>query len=228
MKSANKSNLFFAGSLMAGIVLAAPLASAEDVIFFKDVPSAAEVNEVLFGKAPSPDGPLTRSIRVVDPSGDSALDKTRAIRMHNPETPAAAVTPVAVDAQDAAVAGPAPAAAQESSGVGLGFNLQFAFDSVDLLPESRPFIDRLGEVLGSPDNAGKQLVIVGHTDASGSDSYNAQLSERRAIAVQQYLTTSWNIDPSRLQIQGAGEGQPLDGTDPFDGINRRVEFYAVN
>lgn len=228
MQSAYNKRMVLFGSLMAGVVLAAPLASAEDVILFKDVPSAEEVNDVLFGKGEVPaDGLRTRSIRVVDPSGDAAKEKTRAIRMHNPAQGAgAAVTPVAVEAADAAVSGPEPAAAP--SGVGLGFNLQFAFDSVEILPDSQPYIDRLGEVLGSPDNAGKQLLIIGHTDASGSDSYNAQLSERRAVAIRDYLATSWNIDVALLQVQGAGEGQPLDGTDPLDGINRRVEFFALN
>ena len=228
MKSAYRHCLVLAGSLMAGLVIAAPLASAEDVILFKDVPSAEEVNDVLFGDGDAPaDSLRTRSIRVVDPVVDDVAEKTRAIRMHAPEQGAAAATePVAVNSQDAAASGPAPAASP--SGVGLGFNLQFAFDSVELLTESQPYIDRLGEVLGNPDNAGKQLLIIGHTDASGSDVYNRQLSERRAASIQQYLATAWNIEASRLQIQGAGEGQPLEGTNPLDGVNRRVEFYALN
>ena len=228
MKSAYRHCLVLAGSLMAGLVIAAPLASAEDVILFKDVPSAEEVNDVLFGDGDAPaDSLRTRSIRVVDPVVDDVAEKTRAIRMHAPEQGAAAAAePVAVNSQDAAASGPAPAASP--SGVGLGFNLQFAFDSVELLTESQPYIDRLGEVLGNPDNAGKQLLIIGHTDASGSDVYNRQLSERRAASIQQYLATAWNIEASRLQIQGAGEGQPLEGTNPLDGVNRRVEFYALN
>ena len=247
MHSALKNNLVLAGGLMAGIILAAPLASAEEVVIFKSVPSAAEVNEVLFGKADAAsERGLVRSL-----TAPSAGDKTRAIRLHNPAQGTPEATPAAVDAQDAAIApapapaaaapapvetqeaavtapAPAPEAAPSSAGVGLGFNLQFAFDSVDLLPESRPFIDRLGEVLGQPDNTGKQILIVGHTDGSGDDAYNAQLSERRAIAVRDYLTASWNVDPSLLRIEGAGESQPLGGTDPFDGINRRVEFFALN
>jgi len=225
MTSASQFNLTLAGSLVVGLVFTASFASADDVILFKDVPSAEEVNDVLFGEGDAQiDGLRTRSIRVVEPSADAVEEKTRAIRMHNPEQGAAAVTPVAVDSEDAAVSGPEPATTE----TGLGFNLQFGFDSVEILADSQPYIDRLGEVLGKPDNAGKQLLIVGHTDASGSDSYNAQLSERRAVAIQQYLTTAWNIDAARFQIQGAGEAQPLDGTDPLDGINRRVEFFAIN
>lgn len=227
MKSAYRNPLILAGSLLSGLVLSAPLASADDVILFQDVPSAEEVNDILFGEGDAPiEGLRTRSIRVVDPVADGGGERTRAIRMHAPEQAATPVTPVAVDGKDAAVSGPAPAAAP--SGVGLGFNLQFAFDSVELLAESQAYIDRLGEVLGNPDNAGKQLLIIGHTDASGSDGYNLDLSERRAASIQQYLTTAWNIEANRLQIQGAGEGQPLQGTDPLDGINRRVEFYALN
>ncbi|MGI9449877.1 MAG: OmpA family protein, partial [Geminicoccaceae bacterium] len=69
---------------------------------------------------------------------------------------------------------------------------------------------------------------MGHTDATGGDSYNSTLSMRRAEAVKGYLTTTWNIPSDQLKIQGAGESQPLAGTDPDDGINRRVEFFALN
>jgi len=245
MHSSLQSQMVLVGGLMAGLALAAPLASAEEVVIFKSVPSAEEVNAVLFGTdSAKPDSPRVRSLRVTDPSGDTGGQKTRAIRMHNPAqgaSEASAVTPVAVDAQDAAISPSEPAAAPSveptaepaqaaasSTGVGLGFNLQYAFDSVEPVPDSKAYIDRLGEVLGAPENAGKPILIVGHTDGSGSTIYNDQLSERRAVAVRNYLTTTWNIDPNLLQIEAAGESQPLDGTDPLDGINRRVEFFSIN
>lgn len=226
MHNVLQSKMFLVGSLMAGVLLAAPFAHAEEIVIFKSVPSAEEISDVLFGKdETSSDGPRVRSIRVNNSSSDAVGEKTRAVRMHNSaqdNTPAA--TP------DVAGSGsePKPIAAAPSAGVGLGFNLQFAFDSVELLSESKAYIDRLGEVLGNPENKGKPVLIVGHTDGSGAETYNAQLSERRAVAVRDYLTTTWNIDGSLLQTEGAGESQVLDGTDPLDGINRRVEFFALN
>ncbi|MDH3662896.1 MAG: OmpA family protein [Alphaproteobacteria bacterium] len=225
---------------MAGITLAAPPAFAEEIVIFKSVPSAEEVNNVLFGKGGAEAaGGRTRSLRLGDSSSGAGLGGTRAISMHNSAQDAGVGTPVAQETPAAAPVATAntsvaaantsePAAAPSSTGVGLGFNLQFDFDSVELVSDSKAYIDRLGEVLGNPDNAGKQLLIVGHTDGSGSDGYNTELSERRAVAIRNYLTTTWSIDPSLLQIKGAGESQPLDGTDPLDGVNRRVEFFAMN
>jgi OOP family OmpA-OmpF porin len=70
------------------------------------------------------------------------------------------------------------------------------------------------------------LLIKGHTDASGSDSYNQVLSEHRAAAVQDYLVRSYRIDPARVVAQGRGEAEPLT-ENPYDGKNRRVEFERI-
>ena len=246
MHSVFRSHMVLAGGLMAGIALTASPTLADEIVIFKSVPTAEEVNNVLFGNGGvETKKPLTRSLLPADPS--SGLGATRAIRMHNSaQDTAKATAPVAATAAPAPAAtasAPAPAPAAEApvvtasaepttatsgTGVGLGFNLQFGFDSVALEGDSKAYIDRLGEVLGQPENAGKQLLIVGHTDGSGDDGYNSQLSERRALAVRDYLATTWSVDANLLQIQGAGETQPLDGTDPFDGINRRVEFFALN
>ena len=64
--------------------------------------------------------------------------------------------------------------------------------------------------------------IDGHTDASGSDSYNMTLSQRRAASVVRFLEAS-GIDAGRLKAQGHGETAPRDSSDPFAAINRRVE-----
>lgn len=200
------------------------IAAADDVIMYKDVPSAEEVNRALFGDGGDAfEGQRTRSIRIEEPTAEVVEEKTRAIRLIEPEEklPASDVNNQAVAAtEDIAIGAP--------SGVGLGFNLQFGFNSVEILPESKPYIDRLGEVMSSIENQSKSLLIMGHTDSTGSEAYNAVLSEKRASAVRSYLTTTWNIPADQLQIEGAGETQPLAGTAPSDGINRRVEFYAIN
>lgn len=64
--------------------------------------------------------------------------------------------------------------------------------------------------------------IDGHTDASGSDSYNMTLSQRRATSVVRYLEAA-GIDASRLRAKGHGETAPRNSADPFAAINRRVE-----
>lgn len=212
-----------AAVIVASLATYSYTAMADDVILYKEVPSAEEVNRVLFGNGGDDLTGPSRSIKFKDPSNEEFLGKARAIRLHEPKK----ALPAA-EAGNQAVAATEDIPAGSSDGVGLGFNLQFAFNSVAILPESKPYIDRLGEVLSSIENQNKSLLILGHTDSIGSEDYNANLSERRASAVKGYLTTAWNIPANQLEIRGAGETQPLAGTAPNDGINRRVEFYAVN
>jgi outer membrane protein OmpA-like peptidoglycan-associated protein len=135
------------------------------------------------------------------------------------------VTAVATPASASASAS-APASAGEPPGTVLGLNILCAYDSAEILPESRPYLERLGEVLREPGNAGARIAVVGHTDATGPDGYNLELSRRRARAVEAYLAGSHGIDPGRLGVRGMGEGRPLPGLDGLDPRNRRVEFYA--
>jgi outer membrane protein OmpA-like peptidoglycan-associated protein len=76
---------------------------------------------------------------------------------------------------------------------------------------------------------GTDLLIVGHTDAVGSESYNLSLSERRAAAVVNYLA-SQGVTRARLRPAGRGESEPVAGNDTEAGRaqNRRVEvaIYA--
>lgn len=69
-----------------------------------------------------------------------------------------------------------------------------------------------------------EVLIVGHTDARGTDSYNMDLSDRRAASARAYLT-SQGIDPSRVRTSGRGEAEPVASNDTDMGRqqNRRVE-----
>jgi outer membrane protein OmpA-like peptidoglycan-associated protein len=70
--------------------------------------------------------------------------------------------------------------------------------------------------------------VAGHTDSSGSDSYNQQLSERRAGSVAQYLQ-SQGVISQRLITVGMGESRPVADNNTADGkqLNRRVEITLV-
>jgi outer membrane protein OmpA-like peptidoglycan-associated protein len=69
------------------------------------------------------------------------------------------------------------------------------------------------------------ILVIGHTDSSGSDQLNLNLSKKRADSVISYLT-SHGISSSRLKSQGLGEAQPKFSNDTESGKaqNRRVEF----
>jgi outer membrane protein OmpA-like peptidoglycan-associated protein len=72
------------------------------------------------------------------------------------------------------------------------------------------------------------ITVIGHTDSKGSDDYNQSLSERRASAVTNYLSTN-GIANSRLTAIGKGELDPIASNDTEDSssLNRRVEFVIT-
>lgn len=105
-------------------------------------------------------------------------------------------------------------------------NVTFQTDSADLSPA---FFDVLGSVAKVMEEYEKTVVeVAGHTDSTGSDSYNQGLSERRARSVAQYLT-SQGIDNQRLMTIGMGEARPVADNGSADGrqANRRVEITMV-
>jgi outer membrane protein OmpA-like peptidoglycan-associated protein len=105
----------------------------------------------------------------------------------------------------------------------LSLPVQFSFDSSDILPAARKQLDALAEGLRMLPNL-QSVVIEGHTDATGSDAYNEQLSQRRAMVVKHYLVAMHGIDPARLRAVGLGKYVPLPGADRYAPENRRVQF----
>lgn len=100
--------------------------------------------------------------------------------------------------------------------------LLFAYDSDVVQPAAQTNLTELARSLNKyPDS---QLLIVGHTDNAGSDSYNQGLSQRRADAAAAYLGTQ-GVARSRIQTSGKGESEPVATNDSDAGRqqNRRVE-----
>jgi outer membrane protein OmpA-like peptidoglycan-associated protein len=105
--------------------------------------------------------------------------------------------------------------------------LLFAFDSDSIQSAAGVNLRELASSLQKyPDS---QLLIVGHTDNVGDDSYNQRLSERRANSAAAYLATQ-GVGRSRLATSGKGEAEPVTTNDSEAGRqkNRRVEvaIYA--
>lgn len=82
----------------------------------------------------------------------------------------------------------------------------FGFDS-ERLSMPQPKLDQIAAALKT-DGGPSQIVIVGHTDRLGSDTYNQKLSERRAEAVKAYIASK-GVETSRLQVVGKGESEPV-------------------
>jgi outer membrane protein OmpA-like peptidoglycan-associated protein len=100
--------------------------------------------------------------------------------------------------------------------------LLFDFDSAAIRGEARHNLDELARSLNRyPDS---DLMIVGHTDAVGSNGYNQDLSERRAQSSASYLYAR-GVD-RRIETLGRGENEPVASNDSESGRlhNRRVEI----
>lgn len=106
-------------------------------------------------------------------------------------------------------------------------NVRFRLNSAELDPGAIDQLATLAKVLKNPSIAEQSFGISGHTDASGSDGHNLDLSKRRAEAVKQYLHAYFGVDGSRLFINGQGESQLIEGIDPLSAENRRVEIVNL-
>lgn len=105
-------------------------------------------------------------------------------------------------------------------------NVTFASNSSDLNSQFFTTLDSVGTVLKEYNKT--VVEVAGHTDSTGSDEYNKQLSMRRAQTVANYLTGR-GVKQERLLTVGAGEAYPVASNDTEQGkqLNRRVELTIV-
>ena len=106
--------------------------------------------------------------------------------------------------------------------------VNFDFDKSSLRPDAVAILSEAVSILQKYPEL--RVEVAGHTDSIGTDAYNQGLSERRARAVYDYLTSN-GIDASRLVgPNGYGENRPIDTNDTSDGRarNRRTELNVQN
>lgn len=104
--------------------------------------------------------------------------------------------------------------------------VNFEFDSDRLTPEAKEILKQVAQTLQAyPD---VNVEIAGHTDSTGTDAYNLGLSEKRSIAVKNFLTGQ-GVLAARMSPTGYGESQPIDTNDTEEGQakNRRVELRVI-
>ena len=103
----------------------------------------------------------------------------------------------------------------------------FAFNKAELSAQAAPRLDKLANFLKQfPD---RKLLIEGYTDSVGSDSYNQNLSDRRAQAVRDALVQR-GVDSSRITARGYGKAHPVADNASPEGraMNRRVEIVIAD
>jgi outer membrane protein OmpA-like peptidoglycan-associated protein len=112
----------------------------------------------------------------------------------------------------------------------VGEGIQVTFDSGILFDVNQAMLrsaaqQNLSDLVASLEEyEGTDVLVVGHTDATGEASYNQGLSERRADAARTYLLGA-GLDSDRVSAMGMGEEEPVDTNDTDAGrqANRRVE-----
>lgn len=101
--------------------------------------------------------------------------------------------------------------------------LLFGFDSSTLQAEAEQNLTEFASSMNEFEET--NILIVGHTDAKGSESYNQSLSERRAQSAADFLVKH-GVAASRIQAEGKGETEPVATNETAEGRtqNRRVEI----
>jgi len=105
--------------------------------------------------------------------------------------------------------------------------IQFDLNSDVIRPESWETVGRIADALHHPLLSGNRFLVVGHTDSSGTREHNLELSDKRAFAVSELLTTTFRVPNKRLLPIGFGEEQIFDTKNSKAAVNRRVEFINL-
>lgn len=202
MRNTRVSASAFTGFLALGLVVLAPAMSTADEA--KKVPTAAELMEALRSKA-------TRAVGAPLPKEEierrALIAKLKAKATRGLSMPERQVLAKAVGNQP-----------------NVDLEVFFEFNSAEIKPDAEPSLRSLGEALKS---ASSDFLVAGHTDAKGGANYNQSLSERRAVAIRDYLMANYAIPADRLMAVGYGREQLKNKDDPTAAENRRVQIVNM-
>ena len=104
----------------------------------------------------------------------------------------------------------------------------FALNGEEVQDSAHDTLAKVAEIIDVYD--GREVRIVGHTDAMGDAAYNKALSERRAALIKQFFVDRFDLEESRLVTEGVGEARPIASNATLEGrrANRRVEVLILD
>ncbi|WP_018701243.1 OmpA family protein [Amorphus coralli] len=105
--------------------------------------------------------------------------------------------------------------------------ITFDFDSSRIRPESYESLGLIADALHTVYLGGDRFLVIGHTDAKGAREYNLKLSQRRADAIVEALTTTFNVPANMVVPVGLGEEDLRDPANPYSEVNRRVQLINL-
>ena len=105
-------------------------------------------------------------------------------------------------------------------------HIGFEFNKHDISNEYNDFLTHLAKIMKN--TRGVLLNINGHTDSVGTNTYNFNLSRKRALSIANFLVNQ-GVARSRMQTYGFGSTKPIapDSTETGRAKNRRVEFHII-
>jgi len=109
----------------------------------------------------------------------------------------------------------------------IDLEINFDYNSADISAKSASSVQALGRALTNPDLKGSTFIVAGYTDAAGGESFNQDLSERRADAIKRYLTNKFGIAGTDLVTVGYGKSKLKDPANPMAEANRRVQVVNM-
>ena len=115
--------------------------------------------------------------------------------------------------------------AQEKPSIDL--EITFDYNSANISEKAMPAVTALGKALTNPDLKGTTFVLAGHTDATGGDTYNQDLSERRADSLKKYLMEKYSLAAADLVTVGYGKSKLKNASNPAAEENRRVQVVNM-
>src|ERR1700682_1076546 len=110
----------------------------------------------------------------------------------------------------------------------IDLEIHFDYNSADISKGSTRAVQELGKALSNASLKGSTFVVAGHTDAVGGETYNQDLSERRADTIKKYLIDKYGIAGANLVTVGYGKDKPKDPNAPMDPANRRVQVVNMD
>jgi outer membrane protein OmpA-like peptidoglycan-associated protein len=173
----------------------------------------------LFVLLPDPDDNSVGRVTVSNAGGAVDLSgawQTTRVGVNRAPTPAAAMDKADVERAFRDVLAALPPPAQH-------FTLYFEFGTDELTNESRALTPQILQVVKA--RANPDVIVVGHTDTTGSAASNDELGFKRATIVRNLLVAA-GLDASAVEITSHGEGDPLVPTpdETYEPRNRRVEI----
>ncbi|HYD97512.1 MAG TPA: OmpA family protein [Noviherbaspirillum sp.] len=226
---------FFALQCAAAAALALPAAAAvAQVTYFDTPPSVEQLQEALRKPATPDSAPANRPARIqgrgiewqdsADAPASPPAQKRQEQEMNGQTRefgrPGTASSGASGVASNGASGGPA-----QDGAPAIAVPVNFDLGSAQINKASMQYIDAIAGLLLREPNL--QLLVEGHTDASGDPQRNMMLSWERAFTVFKTLVQRYGIDPGRLQPVGKGSTEPMQGKAPTEGVNRRVQFRVL-